>query len=223
MEGWFAAHYDTLKDLSGPAISLLGLLATIVLAVIGFTTLGRWRRERVEGRRIEVAFEALEIAYKTKHVFEYIRSPLIEGYEWVDMPQVASDTDDIRSRRGSLYAIGKRVDANKDFFEEVWKCHAKCMAVFGPSAEEIFLELHKARQKIDIAIKMLIRHVDDAPIRPDPHADLWQQLRADLCGAEGELANDGDRVGRHLTAFKDGIEKLCRPVVDRTYGRQSRL
>jgi hypothetical protein len=95
------------------------------------------------------------------------------------------------------------------------------MAVFGPVVEEIFLELHKARRQVEIAIKMLIDHLDDLPLRPDPNAELWQQLRADLCAPEGELAREGDRVGRHLIAFRERIERLCRPVVDRKYGKIS--
>jgi hypothetical protein len=175
MRDWIVAHYAVLKDFSAPAISFLTLVATVVLAAIGLRTLKRWRQEQLEGRRIEVAFEALEIAYKAKYVFAQIRSPLIEGYEWADMPHAAGDTEDRRSRRGCYYAIAKRLEGNKEFFEQVWKCHAKCMAVFGSSSEQIFLELHKARQQIEIAIKMLVGHLDDHPIRPDPHADLWQQ------------------------------------------------
>ena len=52
MEDWLVAHYGVLKDFSAPGISFLGLVATVVVAVIGFSTLGRWRREQLEGRRI---------------------------------------------------------------------------------------------------------------------------------------------------------------------------
>jgi len=38
---------------------------------------------------------------------------------------------------------------------------------------------------------------------------LWQQLRADLCGAEGQFAPEGDRIGKQLIAFKQGIELVC--------------
>lgn len=222
MRDWLIAHYDVLKDFAGAAVTLIGFVLTTILAIIGFNTFGRWKREQLEERRIEIAFEALNIAYQTKHVFEHIRSPLISDYEWQDMPVAAGDTDDRHRRRGSYYAIGKRLAANKEYFNSVWKVHAKCMAIFGPHVEEVFLELHWARRLIEIACDMLIRHLDEPPLVPDPHADLWQQLRADLAAAEGALANEGDRVGRRLTAFRDGIEKLCRPIVDREFGKQPR-
>jgi hypothetical protein len=73
------------------------------------------------------------------------------------------------------------------------------MAIFGPEIEDTFLELHKARRAIEVACQMLHRHLDDLPLNPDPNRNLWQQLRADLCGAEGEFAPEGDRVGKRLT------------------------
>jgi len=90
-----------------------------------------------------------------------------------------------------------------------------------PARRANFSELHKARRDIEIACEMLIRHLEDAPMNPDRNADLWQQFRADLCGAEGALSKEGDRVGRRISAFKDGIEALCRPVLDRGIGRES--
>jgi hypothetical protein len=54
MHDWLSSHYDVLKDFAGPAISLASLLATIIFAIIGFSTFGRWRREQLEGRRIDV-------------------------------------------------------------------------------------------------------------------------------------------------------------------------
>jgi hypothetical protein len=215
------AHYDLLKDFAGPVVTLIGFVVTIVLGIIGFNTFGRWRKQEIEQRRMDIAFEALNIAYKTKHVFDHIRGALISDYEWADMPQVYGDDDHKRARRGSYYAIGKRLEAHKEYFESAWEVHAKCMAMFGPQVEEIFLELHQARRDIEIAIGMLIRHLDDAPMTPDPNADLWQQLRADLCGAEGALSKEGDRIGNQLIAFRNGIEALCRPVLERGIGKKT--
>lgn len=43
---------------------------------------GRWKREKLEERRIEAALDALTLAYETKFVFRDIRSPMAHGYEW---------------------------------------------------------------------------------------------------------------------------------------------
>jgi hypothetical protein len=169
MRAWLAAHYDLLKDFAGPAVTLIGFVVTIVLGIIGFSTFGRWRRQEIEQRRMDIAFEALNIAYKTRHVFDHIRGAMIYGSEWADMPQVFGDDDHKRTRRGSYYAIRKRLEAHKEFFESVWEVHAKCMAMFGPQVEEIFLELHQARRGVEIAIEALIRHLDDAPMTPESY------------------------------------------------------
>jgi hypothetical protein len=54
---------------------------------------------------------------------------------------------------------------------------------------------------------------------PDPHKELWEQLRADLSGDPLGITKEGDRVAMRLTAFRDGIEGICRPVVERRWRR----
>src|SRR5260370_40659673 len=99
---FFRAHYDFFKDFTTPMLTVIGFTITLGLGVAGFRSFKKWRREQIEERRIEVAFEALNIAYKAKHVFEHIRAPLIYDYEWDDMPAVLGDTNDRRRHRGSL-------------------------------------------------------------------------------------------------------------------------
>src|SRR4051794_22993667 len=94
--------------------TLFGFLITIIIAISGFRTVGRWRREKLEERRIETAFDALSIAHETKFIFGNIRSSLTEGYEWADMPHWDGDTDDHRRRRGPYFAAIKRINANAD-------------------------------------------------------------------------------------------------------------
>lgn len=101
-------------------LTIIGLCLTGGIAGFGFRTFDRWKREKVEEKRIEVAFDALTIAYETKFVFKIIRSPFASGYEWSDMPHREGDTEDKRSRRGTYYASFKRIQNNKEFFERIW-------------------------------------------------------------------------------------------------------
>jgi hypothetical protein len=101
-------------------LTLLGFLITIVIATSGFRSFGRWRQEKLEERRIETAFDVLTIAHETQFIFQNIRAPLIEDYEWADMPHWDNDTDDRRRRRGPFFATIKRLDANAEFFKRVW-------------------------------------------------------------------------------------------------------
>jgi hypothetical protein len=46
-------------------------------------------------------------------------------------------------------------------------------------------------------------------------------LRAAVWPAVG-LAKRGDKVGQKLTEFRTKIENLCRPIIDREYGKVPR-
>jgi hypothetical protein len=213
IQDWSRTHYELLKDFAGPAATVVGFAVSAIIAWFGFRSFGRWKLEQVEERRIDIAFQALKLAYQSTFVFEHIRSPLIEQYEWDDMPARAGEDDGRRSRRGTYFAILKRIEANKDFFKAVWDIQPACMALFGENIQETFLKLHQARRKIEVASQMLHQHLDDVPIT-NPNKKLWDQLRADLCGFDGEFAPEGDRVGGQLAAFRREIEKVCRPMVE---------
>ena len=53
------------------AVFLIGCVIGLV-GFGGFRTFGRWRREHIEERRIEIAFETLSIAQESNFVFERI-------------------------------------------------------------------------------------------------------------------------------------------------------
>lgn len=67
--------------------TLSGLILSALIAAFGFRTFGRWKREKLEERRIDIAFDALTTAYETKFIFQHIRSAMAHGYEWEDMPK----------------------------------------------------------------------------------------------------------------------------------------
>jgi hypothetical protein len=173
-------------------LTIIGFFITIVIAVCGFRTFGRWKREKLEERRIEIAFEAWSIAYKSKIVFDYIRQPLVSDYEWEDMPASLGETENKRNRLGSYYTILKRIENKKEFFDCVVELQPKCMAVFDETVEDIFLELWKARTLIVSAAQMMLTTFRDEPLIPnEDNAKLKLELRADLWGwgdsEEGEI------------------------------------
>jgi hypothetical protein len=202
-------------------LTIVGFVITSLIAIGGFRTFGRWKREKLEEKRIDLALEALAFAHKSKFIFDSIRSAMAFPPEWVDMPKEAGESDSIRNQRGAFYAVFKRMERNKEYFEKAWDLQVRCSAMFGLRAEELFLLMHRARREIEVSAEMLFR---------DPHTsqptkenlDTWNQFRADVWEAYGRLAPEGDRVGKKLTDFRDGIEALCRPVIDRNYGRTPR-
>jgi len=201
-------------------LTIIGFLITIVIAVTGFRTFGRWKKEKIEEKRIDTAIEALALAYESKFIFDHIRSEMSFGYEWEDMPDSYGNEEE-RNARGPFYATLKRIEANKDFFERAWKMQVRCTALFGSEVEEIFLLMHRARREIEVSAGMLLRDPQPTLKRQD-NLETWNQFRADVWPAYGQLAKGGDKVGKKLSEFKSKMEKLCRPIINQEYGKSVR-
>jgi hypothetical protein len=189
-------------------LTIIGFMITIAIAVGGFRTFGRWKKEKIEEKRIETAIEALALVYESKFIFDHIRSAMSFGYEWNDMPN-SYGTEEQRNTRGPFYAILKRIEASKDFFERAWKMQVRCTALFGPKVEEIFLLMQRARREIEVSAGMLLQDPEPT-LKSQDNLETWNQFRADVWPAYGKLAKRGDQVGQKLSEFKKEMENLCR-------------
>jgi hypothetical protein len=96
--------------------TIIGFAITIVIAVGGFRSFGRWQREQIEEKRIDTAVDALVLIREAKWVFDNIRSPMSFDYEWKDMPKTEGEDDALRRTKGSYFAILKRVQFHREFF-----------------------------------------------------------------------------------------------------------
>jgi hypothetical protein len=194
-------------------LTIIGFVITVGIAVGGYRTFERWRREKIEERRIEIAVEALSIAYESKAVFDRVRSGLAYEREWQDMPTKQDERERDRAERGSYYAVLKRLYDNRDFFDRVWKLQPKVMAAFGVEAEGIFNRLHSARSTVRLAAQRLTYELPIPPTtRSEEDFNLRVQLRNDLWGTETE-----NRVESQLREFRTGVERLCGPVLRREF------
>jgi hypothetical protein len=199
--------------------TIIGFIITTTIAIGGFRTFERWKREKLEEKRIDTAIEALALAYESKFIFDHIRSEMSFGYEWQDMP-VQHESEERRNARGPFYAMLKRIEMNKEYFDRAWKLQVRCTAIFGPEVEETFLLLQKARREVEVSAGMLYRN-PEPDFKSSDNLETWNSFRADVWPAYGKLAKEGDQVGKKLADFKDRLEKLCRPVIDREYGTKS--
>lgn len=198
--------------------TIFGFMVTIGIAVGGFRTFNRWKREKIEEKRIDAALDALAYVYESKFVFDTIRASMSMGYEWEKMPKFSGDTDDKRAQRGPFYATLRRIEVMKDFFDRGWKLQSRCAAIFGPEMEETFLLVQKARREIEVAAEMLYRDPHPAVDTLD-NRDTWNALHAAVWPVYGKFAKDGDTVGKKLNQFRSEVESACRPVIDREFGR----
>jgi hypothetical protein len=191
-------------------LTIIGFIITTTIAIGGFRTFERWKREKLEEKRIDTAIEALALAYESKFIFDHIRSEMSFGYEWQDMP-VQHESEERRNARGPFYAMLKRIEMNKEYFDRAWKLQVRCTAIFGPEVEETFLLLQKARREVEVSAGMLYRN-PEPDFKSSDNLETWNSFRADVWPAYGKLAK---------ADFKDRLEKLCRPVIDREYGTKS--
>ena len=120
---WFHLHYLVLKDFAGPLVAVAGILVTALIAAVGFQSFGKWKRQKIEERRIDIALEALSIAYEAQYIFDGIRNPGSFAYEYSDAKKGEGESDDDFDHRKTFYVTLKRIDDNKDFFLRVLKCN----------------------------------------------------------------------------------------------------
>jgi hypothetical protein len=161
-------------------LTIIGFVITIAIAVGGFGTFGRWRRQKIEERRIDVALEALSIAYEAQGVFAAIRNPGVFGYEWEDMPRTAGESDADWEYKSKGYVPLKRINDQKDFFIRVLKLQPRAMAVFGPEIEGFFSKLHEARAHIQVSGQMLMR-------RPQPGVQWTEAAQKQRTRMEADI------------------------------------
>lgn len=192
------------------ALTVVGFALTLGIAIAGFRSFDKWKREKIEERRIDISLEALALAYEAGYIFDSIRNPMSYQSEWAEME--GDEAPDIRRAAGPFFAILKRVEFHKEYFDRIWKMQPRFMAVFGKEAAEIFMNVHKARRTIEVAARMLL---DAAARGSDLETDFRKRLQHDVWKDE-----KNDKVGPLIGEFVTGVEKLCQPVITNRYSRK---
>jgi len=122
--------------------------------------------------------------------------------EWTDL----KGDEEERRRAGHFFAILKRIELNRDYFERAWKLQPRFMAAFGKETAAVFLKLHQARRSVEVSASMLVR----SALRNEPYDVKFRQK------LEGDIWNVGeeqDPIKKLVTEFERGIEDRCFPVV----------
>ncbi len=201
-------------------LTIIGFIITVSIAAGGFRTFNRWKREKIEEKRIEIAMEALSLTYETKWVFQHIRSPLIMGWETDQLERPSDESVDSWDKRKGFVAILKRIVANKDYFDRLWKLQPRFMAAFSPETEAVFLLVHQSRRDIEVAASMLMQEGDYRQM-DDTTRQLYEKMRRDIWDHQ-DSQSEKDTIGKRLNDFKEKMERLCRPILDKEYARALR-
>ncbi len=145
------------------ALTLLGFAITGLIAWGGFRSFNRWKREQLEGRRIEIAFDLLAITYESKYVFDNIRSPMSFPYEWEDLPKRPGETEEQWRSRGSYYAVRKRVSEAKPFFDRYFNSNQSVWRFLAHRSKPRFYCFTSLAARSRLPVKCLPRKTQTVP------------------------------------------------------------
>jgi hypothetical protein len=216
--------YEFFKDFTAPVVALVGIAVTGTVATLGLQSFAKFKREKIEERRIEVALDALTLAYESKFVFQTIRARAFSSDEYEDGSDESHAVPGsikimLREAQHGPYAVLKRIRNSAEFFERVVKIEPRFMAVFGAETEKIFAQLYSARTQLEAAAGQLF---EMGRIEYDDEDEFSaKQLREmkDLVYRGPTESKDKDRIGDLADGFRTQIEAICRPIVDHQYGK----
>jgi len=122
-----------------------------------------------------------------------------------------------RNRRGGSYATLVRLNAHADYFERVSRLQPKAIAVFGAAVEVAFQRLNEAQILVRDAAVQLTWHL---PVRPEKRSEEDFEMRMRLRGDLWAGFQEPDRVEMELSAFRNEIEAIFRPIIEREFRGQ---
>jgi hypothetical protein len=224
---WVLEHtyvYEFFKDFAAAVVALVGITVTGTMAGLGLRSFAKFKREKIEERRIEVALDALALAYESKFVFQMIRARAFssdehEGGSDVNYSVPGGIKVQLRTTQLSPYAVLKRIESSAEFFERVRRIEPRFMAVFGAETEQIFADFYSARTQLEAAVGQLfemerIEYDDDDELT----TGQVRELKELIYRGPTEI-KEKDKIGDLTDGFRMRIEAICRPIVDHQYGK----
>lgn len=151
------------------------LLAGVVIAYKGLST---WRRQRVDGRKIDIAEAALRgFARMQDILFSISHAAVFSG----EMEQIKSEflknlskeeQDRVAAYAAPLFREQRYQEEIKDFFDQVYVCRA----YFGKEAETHFDKMRSILVDIRVASQMLAMRDRSEPADEDTR-NLYEDMR----------------------------------------------
>jgi hypothetical protein len=110
-------------------LTIFGLLLTATIAAAGFRSFGRWRAEKLEERRIDIALETLTIMYEVSRHFEGITQPF--GGTHISVVLYGARASTLVATRQEVFSnILKSAEAAEEFFAALLKVQLRYAAAF---------------------------------------------------------------------------------------------
>jgi hypothetical protein len=161
--------------LFGSLIQGIGLVAGVVVAYKGLNT---WRRQRVDGRKIDIAEEALRgFARMQDILFGIAHGAVFAPEKQQIVTEFLKDFDEKERDRLATYAAPLfREQRYQAEIKEIFDQRYVCLAYFGKEAEKYFDDLREVLIDIRVAAQMLVTRDIQEPTDSDTR-ELYEELR----------------------------------------------
>ena len=189
--------------------SIIQSAAVLVVAIPAFRGLNSWRVQLLGKKKIELAEEALVLAYELQAAIEWARHPVSYGGEGQERPNRDQETDAIRNTNDSYYSRVSRLNESMEQFSRLRALQMLFRAHFANEAQEALSTFFITRNRINSAVGMLINHAGerDYPVglRQADQEIIWDHSTQD----------QPDETRRTINDAVSEIERVCRPILSK--------
>lgn len=166
------------------AIANLGLACAAGFASWqGVKSLKVWRSERIGGRHIELAEEALIQFYEVENALNVIRSPMSWSSETDQREIIEGESNSQKHGRDIAFTTMKRMELSQETFNKFYATSLKVKAVLGPEYHEPFSVIRKCYGEVRTSAHMLFRTpfegYQDNKFKQKLEHDVWNIERTD--------------------------------------------
>ncbi|MCW8914513.1 MAG: hypothetical protein OQK24_01520, partial [Magnetovibrio sp.] len=192
----------TVDDLT----SIIQAVAVVAVAYPAFKGLTSWRHEILGKKKIELAEEALVLAYELEGLIEWARHSAAWGGEGQERPNRDDEEEGIQRLNDSYYSRVSRLNEGAEEFARLRKTKMLFRAHFGNEAQDALKEFIVVRNQISSAVGMLINHAGEC----DYPVNLRQQHQDVIWDHSTE--DEPDAIRQRIVDAVAEIERVCKPI-----------
>ena len=194
--------------------AILGAVAVFTAAIVGGTTLRRWRQQKLSERRIEQAERILTATYKARRSLSRVRSPMMLPHEFdaAETSLKESGTwdkivggEEEHRRYATSQAYYNRLASTRDDQSALEECQPMARALFGEELEKAIEKLNHQFWTVQVYVDANHRHKEgsDPVFRRKIESTIW----------EGYPSPEENEVDQTIAAQVRTIERICVPVL----------
>lgn len=185
-------------------------IAVVAVAIPAFKGLTTWRDQLIGGKKIELAEEALTLAYTLQGVIEWARHPASFGGEGEDRQGRDQEPEARRRLNDSYYSRISRLSEHDEDFARLRLARMRFRAYFGEQGQNELAAFGITRNKISNAVGMLINRAGGEAY-PQDLRERYQNTIWDM-----STEDEPDEIRQEINDAVVEMERICRPILTKT-------